>query len=66
MINSHMQISLVVVPRAMGNHAEVQREARVRSLLSTVNTITAAASALIHENPSNQGATKEELQEVQQ
>ena len=55
-----------IVPRAMGNHAEVQWEARVHSLLSAVNTITAAALALIHENPSNQGATKEELHKVQQ
>ena len=56
----------VVVPKAIRNHADVKREARVRSLLSAVNTITVVASALTHENSSKQGATKEELQEVQQ
>ena len=55
----------IVVPRAMTINADVQREAQVRFLLTNVNTITEASSELIHENPSNQGATQEELQAVQ-
>ena len=54
----------LVVPRAQGNNADVQLEARVRTILSAVNTLTTATVALVEENKS--GFSKHEVQELQQ
>lgn len=60
---SYVDISLVV-PRAQGNHVDVQLEARLRTILSAVNTLTTAIVALVEENKS--GVSKTKVHELQQ
>ena len=55
----------IVVPRVQGNNAKIQREARVKSILSAaVNTLTSVIAILVEENQSN--VSKSEVQELQQ
>ena len=53
----------MVVPRTMGLNADMTLDARMRSILAAVNTITTVTVALVEESKSN---GNDEVQELHQ
>ena len=53
----------VIVPRSVGLNADLNLESCMRSILSAVNTITTATTALVDES---KGASKDEMHDLQE